>query len=604
MWTQLVFIVIGLLGNYIFNQDILAEGGFLVAGILGLFPLAFQAIAALKIKVISIDVLVSIAALGALLIQNFEEAAIVTFLFLFGTWLEGKTLAYTRSSIKELTEMAPDTALVKQEDGTFKKEDADFVEPGDIIQVKTGGKVPVDGDIVLGQGHLNESSVTGESVPVQKTKGEAVYAGTILENGSIQLEATAVGEETTFGRIIELVEEAQDLKSPAEKFIDRFAKWYTPLVLLIGLVVGLITRDVELAVTILVLGCPGALVIGVPVSNVAGIGNGAKNGFLLKGSEVIQDFAKVDTIIFDKTGTLTQGKPEVAEEKQYEGYSHTAMTYLAAVEEESDHPLGLAVVDYLDLEDLPKLDSLDVIKGGGLVSEIDGHKVVVGNLKLMEEYAMVTDQVRQDVQDFENRGNSIVLTALDGQVVSLMGIRDQVRPGVKSQLEKMKDMGVENLVVASGDNQGTVDLVAKELGLTEAKGQLLPEDKANYLESLQNEGQTVAFVGDGVNDAPSLAKADIGMAVGSGTDVAIETSDIVLVNSDFAHLNHALGLSQATVSNMRQNIIIAIGVVIALVLMLVFSDWMDMAIGMLVHEGSILVVILNAMRLLTYKNSH
>lgn len=601
MWTQAVLIVVGFIGHYGIHNEQIAQGSFLIAGILGILPLVIQAISALKIKVVSIDVLVSIAAIGALFIQNFEEAAIVTFLFLFGSWLEGKTLDYTRSSIKELTELAPDKAFIKQSDGQFEEKDVDDVNEGDIILVKTGGKIPVDGQIIVGEGYLNEASITGESQPVNKGYEEDVFAGTILENGTIQIEATAVGEDTTFGRIIELVEEAQDSKSAAEKFIDQFSKWYTPVVLLLGLIVGIVTQNIELAITILVLGCPGALVIGVPVSNVAGIGNGAKNGILLKGSEVIQDFANVDTIIFDKTGTLTVGNPEVADEKVYKESSTDWKRYLAAVESESDHPLGQAILNHLNLTELPTVESTEVVKGGGILSQVENHQVAVGNVYLMEKVSTLSEEVKQDVQEFEKNGNSIVLTAIDGEIISLIGIRDQIRPGVKEQLKEMKALGVKNLVVASGDNQGTVDLVAKELGLTDAKGHMLPEDKSEYVKKLQNEDQIVAFVGDGVNDAPSLAVADIGIAVGSGTDVAIETSDVVLVNSDFNHLNHALGLTQSTLSNMKQNIIIAIGVVIALISMLVFSDWMNMAIGMLVHEGSILVVILNAIRLLRYK---
>jgi Cd2+/Zn2+-exporting ATPase len=596
-----ILIVIGFIAHFGFGNTQVFNIAFIIASILGVAPIAIQAFGALKVKVISIDVLVTIAVIGAFLIQNYEESAIVTFLFLFGSWLEARTLNSTRSAIKELTEMAPEVAFKQMENGEFEEVDVWDVDEGDILQVRTGGKVPVDGTVVIGEGHINEASITGEADPVRKETDSEVFAGTILENGTLQIRADRVGEDTTFGKIIELVEEAQDSKSEAERFIDQFSQWYTPAVLVLAFIVWIFSQNVELAITILVLGCPGALVIGVPVSNVAGIGNGAKNGVLLKGSEVIQDFSKVDTILFDKTGTLTVGNPEVAEFKTY-GDADQALSYLASVENESDHPLAKAVLSQLgDIEMYP-VDETNVVKGGGIVAEVDGHRVAIGNVALMEkENIQLTKEAREDFEAYEKRGNSLVITAVDGELKALMGIRDQIRPGIKQDLQAMKALGVKNLIVLSGDNQGTVDLVAEELGLTEAHGNLLPEDKADYLKELQAQGQIVAFVGDGVNDSPSLALADIGIAMGSGTDVAIETSDVVLMNSNMSRLPHALGLTKATANNMKQNIVIAVGTVLVLLAAVFFSDWMNMSIGMLVHEGSILVVILNGMRLLRYR---
>lgn len=574
-----------------------------IASILGILPIAIQAFQALKVKVISIDVLVTIAVLGAFGINEMEEAAIVTFLFLFGAFLEQRTLNKTRSAIKELTEMAPESALKKMVNGEFKEVEVDEVEVDDILLVKTGAKVPVDGSVISGEGYINESSITGESLPVSKRNGAGVYAGTILENGTLQIIAQKVGEDTTFGKIIELVEEAQDSKSEAERFIDKFSKYYTPAVLILSVIVYLFSRNLELAITILVLGCPGALVIGVPVSNVAGIGNGARNGILLKGSEVIHDFSRVDTIVFDKTGTLTIGNPKVADKKFYTSDVERVLSYLGSVEVESDHPLGKAILE--DIGNVPfyNVENTDVIKGGGIVANVEGHRIVVGNVTLMaQEGILISDEVLEDIYSLENKGDSLVIVSVDGKIEALIGIRDQIRPGVKENLKKLKALGVKNLVVLSGDNQGTVDLVTKELGLTEAHGHMLPEDKSKYIEKLQAKGQIVAFVGDGVNDSPSLALAEIGIAMGSGTDVAIETSDIVLMNSNFSRLPHALGLTKATANNMRQNIVIAVGVVIFLLSNVFFSEWMNMSIGMLVHEASILVVILNGMRLLRYKS--
>ena len=597
-----ILIVSGFISELGFHAEEIAVWCLAAASVLGAAPIAIQAYQALKVKVVSIDVLVTIAVAGAFLIKNLEESAIVTFLFLFGAYLEQRTLNKTRSAIKELTEMAPESALKQMKNGEFEEVEVEEVDAGDILLVKTGAKVPVDGTVLAGHGHINEASITGESVPVSKKKDDQVYAGTILENGTIQVIADRVGEDTTFGKIIELVEEAQDSKSEAERFIDRFSKHYTPAVLIFSVIVWLFSRNIELAITILVLGCPGALVIGVPVSNVAGIGNGARHGVLLKGSEVIHDFSKVDTIVFDKTGTLTIGNPKVADKEIYADNVDEVLGYLASVEKESGHPLARAVTEYIGETKLYAVDKTDVVKGGGIVAHVDGHIVAIGNAALMDqEKITINEKASTDIARFEKNGNSLVLTSVDGELKVLMGIRDQIRPGVKEVLQKLKKLGVKNLVLLSGDNQPTVDLVAHELGLTEAHGHMLPEDKSAYIRELQVKGQIVAFVGDGVNDSPSLALAQIGIAMGSGTDVAIETSDVVLMNSDLSRLPHALGLTKATATNMRQNIIIAVGVVLFLLGSVFFSDWMNMSIGMFVHEGSILVVILNGMRLLRYR---
>lgn len=597
-----ILIAAAFISKLAIERETVFHWSLIAASIIGAAPIAIQAYQAMRVKVVSIDVLVTIAVIGAFFIRNYEESAIVTFLFLFGAYLEQRTLNKTRSAIKELTEMAPESALKQMENGEFEEVEVDDVDVGDILLVKTGAKVPVDGTVLSGEGSVNEASITGESIPVSKEKGSKVFAGTILDNGTLQIVADRVGEDTTFGKIIELVEEAQDSKSEVERFIDRFSKNYTPAVLVLSFVVWIFTRDVELAITILVLGCPGALVIGVPVSNVAGIGNGARHGVLLKGSEVISDFSRVDTMVFDKTGTLTVGNPSVAEKEFYGDSIEEALGYLASIERESDHPLAKAVLEEIGDTTFYPVENTEVVKGEGIVANVNGHRVVVGNVALMEkEKVRLDEKAKADMDRLEKNGNSLVLTAVDGELKILMGVRDRIRPGVKEDLQKLKRLGVKNLIMLSGDNQGTVDVVSRELGLSEAHGNMLPEDKADYIKKLLEAGRIVAFVGDGVNDSPSLALANIGIAMGGGTDVAIDTSDVVLMNSDFSRLPHAMGLAKATAGNMRQNIVIALGVVIVLLTGLVFGDWVNMSIGMLVHEGSILAVILNGMRLLHYR---
>ncbi len=311
-----ILIAIGFAGKYLLSSTVVYDWAFILASIIAAVPIMIHAYQSLRVKVISIELLVSIAVVGAFIIGEYNESAIVTFLFLFGSYLEQRTLSKTRQSIKSLTQMAPETAVILHDDGTQEEVDIDDVDEGDHIMVKTGASVPVDGNIVSGSGYLDESVITGESKAVAKTTGDSVYSGSILGNGTLTVEATKVGEDTTFGKIIELVEDAQDAKSPAESFIDKFAQYYTPAVLVIAVLVYLFTRDFPTAITVLVLGCPGALVIGAPVSNVAGIGNGAKRGILLKGGAA-DDFAKVDTFVFDKTGTLTLGNTAVSAVKDY-----------------------------------------------------------------------------------------------------------------------------------------------------------------------------------------------------------------------------------------------------------------------------------------------
>ena len=609
---NLITLVSGILINIAFFCKLVLKNTFyydlalIIASVIAFLPILFSSIASLKIKVVSIDVLVTLAVVGAFLLNIYYLSAIVTFLFLFGAFLEQRTLNKTRRAIKELTEMAPEVALKLMNSNEFREVAIEEVEVGDILLVKTGAKVPVDGIVLIGEAHINEASITGESLPISKNIGSYVYCGTIVENGTIQIKAEKVGVDTTFGKIIELVEEAQDSKSIVERFIDRFAKYYTPVVLLLAILIGLIMWDIPIAITILVLGCPGALVIGVPVSHVAGIGNGARNGVLFKGSEVINDLSKVDVIAFDKTGTLTQGKPLVVDLKYYKQDTEL-INYLVSVEKESDHPLAKAIVAYFKETKTYQVENTKVFKGGGIIATVKKHQLTIGNLSLLnQENIIIEANISSDIKNLENKGSSIVLVALDGKLQMLIGIRDQIRDNVKEDLKELKKLGIKNLIVLSGDNQKTVDIIASELALTKAYGNMLPEDKANYISSLKKEQKIVAFVGDGVNDSPSLALAHIGIAMGGGTDVAIQTSDVVLMNSDFDRLPHAIGLAKAIVKNMQQNIIIALGVVILLLVSIFlnhffhFSERM-MSIGMLVHEASILVVILNGMRLLRYK---
>jgi Zn2+/Cd2+-exporting ATPase len=597
-----LLITMAYVSSFIFKNTTLFTWSLIIASIIGVIPIAIQAIQSLKVKVVSIDVLVSIAVIAAFLIQEYQESAIVTFLFLFGSYLEAKTLNYTRKAIRSLIDLAPSTALRINDDQTLEEVTIDEIEIGNHCLVRTGSSIPVDGQVLSGVGVVNEASITGESIPLSKQVNDWVYAGTILENGSITIKAQRIGDDTTFGKIIELVEEAQDSKTTTQRFIDRFSRVYTPFVLVLSMLVWLFTQDLETAIIILVLGCPGALVIGVPVSAVAGIGNGAKHGVLFKGSEVIQALSKVDTIVFDKTGTLTQGRPQVIESYYYIDEHHDLKSMIMSIERESNHPLAQAIVTHLNDSLLTSVLDTQVFQGEGLQATTSNGTLLIGNQSLMKRFdVMISTHQNQNIEALLTQGASIVLVAQNQQLLALFGIEDPIRPSAHDDLKKLKSLGVNELILLSGDHELSVKHVAAQLELTQAHAHLLPQDKAMFIKRYQNEGKTVAFVGDGINDSPSIALADIGIAMGSGTDVAIETSDVVLMKSDFKHLVHAIGLSKAMMNNMRQNIIIAIGVVVSLIANVFLSEWMNMSIGMLVHELSILIVIVNGMRLLQYK---
>ena len=591
--TITILLILAEIFQWVFKLTLLYQILMAVAGVIGVIPIILTAISSLKVKLISIDVLVSLAVIGAFIIGEFNEAAIVTWLFMLGEVLEDFTLKKTRSAVSDLVSMAPQTALVVQEDGSTEEEDVDFIDSGDQVVVKTGDQVPVDGKIISGSGNLDEASINGESRLVNKGVGDTVYAGTMLENGNLTVETTAAGEDTTFGKIIEVVEEAEDSKSHTEKLINRFAKYYTPLILIIALIVGVITRNFKLAITIMVLGCPGALVIGVPT--VAGIGNGAKNGIIFKGSQVMDEMRKVDEIAFDKTGTLTIGHPEVSAVRVLNGDKAKIIKLAAAIEKKSNHPLAntIAKMDPFVIDAV-----VETVKGEGVIATYEQEKYFVGNLQLVEENTKKNAELKKIADDLSSQGDSIVVFSnRDQSLLAIFGIKDQLRPQAKKALLKLKKLGIKKLVMLSGDKQQTAEKIATELPLDEVHGEQLPSDKATFIKAEQQKGNKVAFIGDGINDGPALASANVAIAVGNGTDVAVDVSDIVLVKNDLKQVAYAFSLSKRTILNMNENIALALLTVLILFIGL-FVGYIEMASGMLVHELSILVVILNGMRLL------
>lgn len=594
--TSLIILsfVSGWLGNGMIGHFIM-----LVVTILGGSPIVIQGISALRYKVVSIELLVSFAVIGAILIGEFSESGIVVWLFALGRFLEARTLTRTRSAIAQLVQLMPKQALriSTPTSRTFELIDIDDIQVGDYVLVKTGSQIPVDGKIVNGEGAINEASITGESKINFKSQAQNVFAGTSLDSGTLVIQADKVGEDTAFGKIIDLVETSQDSQSQAQQMIDRFAKYYTPVVLVLAVLIGIVTRDIRLAITVLILGCPGALVIGVPVSTVAGIGVAARHGILVKGSEALVQLRKVTTFAFDKTGTVTKGTPTVTAVQNYQGLEMQNLAIVASIEHESNHPLAQAIQkEYTTLELMP-IDKTVVIKGKGIVANVGQQQVVVGNQQLMHDYGIDLTISQQDTDYFLREGYSLVYVAMNHELHLLLGIHDPLKPEATKIMQQLRELDNQRLVLMSGDQQRAVEIVAHQLKLTQAYGDCLPENKMALIQQYQSHGERVAFVGDGVNDSPALVTANVGIAMGNGTDIAMDVADIVLMHADLNKLPLAVKIARATVMNMYQNIIIAMLTVVFLLIGL-FTGYIFMASGMLIHELSIIVVTLNGVRLL------
>lgn len=581
----------------------LANAFMLAAAIVAGYGIVVKAVRALLVKFISIDLLVSIAAIGATLIGNFWEAAAVTFLFAIGHALEAGTMNKTRAALAELVAVAPDVAVVMR-DGEQVEIAAHQVRMGEIVLVKNGAKVPVDGQVVSGTGAIDEASITGESIPVEKTKSDHVFAGTISRGGFLQVMATGIGADTTLARIIHRVEEAQDAKAKTQAFIDRFSKWYTPAVMVLALAAGLISGDVVLGLTLLVIGCPGALVISIPVAIVAGIGRSARNGILIKGGEYLETSAKISAVAVDKTGTLTEGRPVLTDivVLNPEADRREVLRWAAAAEAGSEHPLARPILDTareegVAPEGLP--GSVTPVVGKGIVADAHDKRVLIGNVPLLEQYGIVNDAgAAVAANKLAAAGKTPMIVAVDESVLGVIGVADTIREDAPEMIRRLHAGGVQKVVMLTGDTRLVAEAIGEAVGIDEIHASLLPEDKLDAVARLQREGHTVAMVGDGVNDAPALATADIGVAMGAaGSAVAVETADIALMGDNLLKLPEAISLAKRTVNVMRQNIWIALITVVVL-LVGVFAGGVTMAIGMLVHEGSVLIVILNAMRLL------
>ena len=597
----LVALVLDRAGSGGWRDGVLATGSVL-AGL----PIALRAWQALRARAFSIDLLVTIAVAGALVIGEYVESAVVSFLFLFGAWLEARTLERTRSSLKQLIDLAPQHATVLR-DGERIIVEAEDVEAGELVLVASGEKIAVDGVVASGTASVDEATITGESVPVTKQPGDRVFAGTLADTGYLEITAERVGDDTTFARIIELVEEAQESKTRTQRYLERFARVYTPAILALAVLVYAVTRDLDLSLVFLVIACPGALVISVPVASVAGLGNAARHGVLVKGGEALEGLAAADALVLDKTGTLTIGRPVVTEALPTGTFSADELLSLAAaVEAASEHHLGRAIVAAAHERGLTvsrALTDVTVVKGQGISAFVDGQRVLAGTRELLDAHGIRVGRAPLDhLVEREQAGNTVVLVAVEGALAGLVSIADEVRDEAAAALADLRESGIREVHMLTGDNPHTAQIVADRLGIDHVHARLLPEDKVAIVRDLQATGLTVAMIGDGVNDAPALAAAEVGVAMGaSGTDVSMETADVVLMTDRLDQLAHARRLARATVRVMKQNTALALATVLVLVAG-VLLQVVHLASGMLVHEASVLLVILNALRLVRLRS--
>lgn len=595
-----VFITLALVGYYVFGLAAPWAPLMTIAAVLAGYDIALRAWASLRLRHLSIELLVIVAAIGALFINNHWESAAVTFLFMLGAWLEARTMTRTRGALKALIDAAPVTATVLR-NGEAVEVAAHEVILGETVLVKAGQRLPVDGEVIEGTAAVNEASITGEPIPAEKAPGSHVFAGTLAENGLLHLRATGVGADTTLARIITRVEEAQEAKAPAQRMIESFGRWYTPGVFVMAIVSYIALRDIELALTLLVVSCPGALVISTPVSVVAGIGRAARSGILIKGGEHLENAGRITALALDKTGTLTEGQPRLAETVALAGQSKADVLLWAAIAETgSSHPLGRPIIEAAKKQGpLPTATSLEEIAGMGLIAQHDGHQIAVGSHRLFDHLSITfNEDAQSEIARLHGLGHTVVIVARNGEVVGLLGLADMPRASAKPMIERLHALGVRRVVMLTGDQRPAAEAIAKAVGVDEVHAAMMPDDKLDRIRAMRAEGLRVAMVGDGINDAPALAAADISIAMGaSGSDIAIETADIALMTDDLGKIAEAIEISRATLTNMRQNLVIAVLTVIGL-LVGVYTGSIHMAGGMLVHQLSVLIVILNGMRLL------
>lgn len=617
--SKLVFLTGGLLlAAWLFGSlaSDLAVYGYIAATVVGAIPLARRAWAATRFgNPFTIETLVSVAAIGAIGIGEAPEAAVVVFFFMIGEWLEGISAGRARAGIKALAALTPKTALLIHSggQGAHAAEHTDEIpaerlKVGQLVLVQPGSRVPCDGIIETGFSSLDDSPVTGESMPVNKQVGDSVFAGSINGDSALKVRVTKAASDNTIARIIKLVEEAQDGKGNTARFIDRFSQMWTPAVLLVSSLVAILpplfgagtwNEWIYKGVSLLLIGCPCALVLSVPAAITSGLSSGARRGLLIKGGAALENVGSVTMIAFDKTGTLTAGKPVVIDVFTF-GLEQSEMLRLAAgVEQSSSHPLAKAILEHTKAQGIaaPTSTEARAIQGKAAIATVDNRVFAVGSPKYASELAPLETGLQTQIMALENSGKTVVVLLEGSVALGIIAIRDEPRPDAKQAMLQLKAMGILSIML-TGDNARTGQAIADGLGL-EVKAELMPEDKLELMTQYAT-NHKIAFVGDGINDAPALAKADVGIAMGSGTDVALETADAAILRSNLTGVVDLVQLSRAVMGNIRQNIGFALGLK-AIFLVTTLFGYTTLWMAILADTGATAIVTANALRLLAFK---
>ncbi|WP_271022428.1 heavy metal translocating P-type ATPase [Rhizobium sp. RCAM05973] len=579
---------------------------FTAAMLVGLLPIARRAFMAAMVGTpFSIEMLMTIAAVGAVIIGACEEAATVVFLFLIGELLEGVAAGKARASIQSLTDLVPKTALV-EENGKTREVQAESLSVGAVILVRPGDRIPADGTILSGESAIDEAPVTGESTPVRKGADATVFAGTVNGDAALRIRVTAAAADNTIARVVKLVEEAQESKAPTERFIDRFSRYYTPGVVVVGALVAVVPplllggnwgEWVYKGLAILLIGCPCALVISTPAAIAASLSSGARRGLLLKGGAVLENIGKVTAVAFDKTGTLTEGKPKVTDIVGLDMGNTEVLRFAAALETGSNHPLARAILDRAaaDGTEVPTVIDAKAIGGKGVSGTVDGIEIFLGSPQAAADRVSLAPEQSARIAELNDEGKTVSVLVVKGAAAGLLAMRDEPRADAAAGLKALADAGIKTIML-TGDNRRTAQAIGKTLGI-EVRAELLPEDKQRIVGELKRQGLRVAKVGDGINDAPALAAADVGIAMGGGTDVALETADAAVLHGRVGDVIEMIDLSKRTMSNIGQNITIALGLKgVFLVTTIVGITGLWPAI--LADTGATVLVTMNALRLL------